>query len=907
MLVGKSGRSVLGVGLTGALWVLVACEGAESGDGGGGASGGGQGVDSGRRAPDAAVEPTPDAGVEPTPDAAVAPTPDAAVGLEPDAAVVAEPDALVPPEPGAQLCFRPVFDLGRWCGARCEADADCSADEMCAPTERGGVCVPDCRALGCPAGLVCSEETGHCAARPEPLPGAPCASTDDCATCCRWTVIPGLDDGDPAWWECLPVRPGSPEGGTCSGYGACEACQARAGNRWRYEGTEMAGCDFEQGPGHEECRGVDNFGDPICSYVPAPPVDSGTCVADADLCWNGACACLNSQWGECLVPVSEPGPPVLHHVALRLDRVRGALQARFEGEDPGRDVDRAELTLLGAQGVALSTASVRVPATFSGDGDVFSAISVTEALAFSQGIPAAAVEAAVELVDSGGLRSERRVAPLEDIVQLLRGDPCTADRFEGVCAAGDRCEPAPDGEHTVCTETNAPVIAEGRLRREATVRAIGLDLLLAPPRVGPLGLGLTLHVRGRAAPLPIQGRLGGVPNEPDLLLTPAFLAVAQPDGRLRLRAAVDFWGLWQIDPFDVESIDAVVYLVDGTRSESVRLMPGPALNVEADGECTRGPLFDLCPAGQACMTPPGAVDVQGRCVPVNPPVVLSGQALREDGVLPGLSEIGVRATVSNPGGDPIALNVVPLDAAGVPLASALPGANFGGYDAERAHASPYAEAAGEVSVLARWSLTLDPAGWAGALVALRVAAVGLDGVPGPAIDLPLEAPALLEAGDACAPDGLLGRCDGPGLCRASGSVAACVPVDPACPPEWAVVDLETAGPAPWTHAGPVAGGAVVPESGLCRGSGPSTIVRFIPPADGRYRATLTRVPDEWTTLSARSHCGVAEAGSDLGCVYAWDGPPELRLLGVAGEPITLLVNETPEGVGGAFELVVEPE
>ena len=175
--------------------------------------GGGNSSDATAVTPDAAVAPTPDAAVVSTPDAAVAPTPDAAAVPTPDAAAVPTPDATVVPTPdatvvptpdagppGPEVCFVDEWNFSqRYCYPACGNHGGCTPDTLCRTTPAGDVCVPDCRAVGCAPGMTCQADTGNCA-YPAELPGRACASTDDCANCCNWTLIPGEGIGDPGMW-----------------------------------------------------------------------------------------------------------------------------------------------------------------------------------------------------------------------------------------------------------------------------------------------------------------------------------------------------------------------------------------------------------------------------------------------------------------------------------------------------------------------------------------------------------------------------------------------------------------------------------------------------------------------------------------------------------------------------------
>jgi hypothetical protein len=220
----------------------------------------------------------------------------------PDAAI---PDAVVDLGPQPETCFESVFN-GRLCYPSCDPSGRCAADQMCQAVRDTQVCVPDCRAVGCPQALVCNPDTGHCAHPADLLQrGAPCDSRDDCADCCVWTQMHGEDFCDPNDWQCIPIEQRPGEQGRCGGIGNCTECTT-GGGLWSqdsvngassFESTTAACADYQ--PVTEERCG--ELGDIECCWRhEVTPLDQGRCYSDPDLCWGGACACLDSIAGYCM-------------------------------------------------------------------------------------------------------------------------------------------------------------------------------------------------------------------------------------------------------------------------------------------------------------------------------------------------------------------------------------------------------------------------------------------------------------------------------------------------------------------------------------------------------------------------------------------------------------------------------
>ena len=861
------------------------------------------------------LPPPPDSGQPPPPDSGQ-PPPDAAAPPPPDSTPVPH-DAVVPPPPDAELptpadagplgpevCFVERFGPALHCYPGCAAGGTCHPGDQCRPTASGDVCVPDCRTQGCAAGMVCAPDTGDCR-YPDFMPGQACDGAADCANCCNWALTPGEDNGDPGMWWCEPPVPGATRG-TCNGEAACDTCIALPGTLWLYGDDAAATCDFSRLPGDEHCVVLDPDWDPICWSDPGPPVDTGRCILEDTSCWSGACGCVDGVLGLCLFPLAVPAPPQIDSLQADYDPTGAGVRMNLTGQDTGRDVSAYTAALLDAQGRVVSNAQPsgvgadgRVPGwpRYQDDGRSFQLSTIFSPLDFSAGLPPEATSLQVEVFDAAGATSGARTVALSPVPVLAAGENCTLDRFAGICAPGHLCEAVPDAATRVCEVPLAPALTRGAFYADPGVRALGVEVVLAPINRN-LGT-ITLDFADAA---------GGAPLGPAVVSLVPPLPAGQylqrrdlPDGSIRLRIGLGREAMDDLLIARIAALTATVTLEDGLTSEPFPLVKGAPQPVAADAGCTQGPVFDVCPEGQFCGLIFGDFPFGGQCAPPDAARLLGGHV--------SFSEfeqaIGVQVDFDLAAAQPTMVNLVFFDAAG----------GFVGVVPNPLHWIVLAYEAVPVSVHARTPtrfaahLVLDPHSmpfWPQAGGRLQVTPVDIFGIAGTAVDFPVLPVERLAVGAPCLPGRGFDRCDPGALCLMQGGqpLWACTMAPTECAPGSTVLDLNAGavGDLGWHVQGEAVPGVLgAPGCGDLVGM---AVARFTAPADGVYQATqFSRFGDNFP-LVVRSHCGIDDPGAILACdpVGGW-----ARVELSAGETVYFAVMRYSDELTDTFDLTVVTE
>jgi hypothetical protein len=348
---------------------------------------------------------------------------------------------------------------------------------------------------------------------------------------------------------------------------------------------------------------------------------------------------------------------------------------------------------------------------------------------------------------------------------------------------------------------------------------------------------------------------------------------------------------------------------------------GTPRSVGMAAPCDPRRVVDQCAEGAACLGEPST------CQPAAPPVLLSARAYLQ----PDVMTLGLRVLGVDPDDDLTAVELLPLDGAGAPLALDADG----GFQAvapewiaeapegqrELAVAAPAVfEAAcvppaqdeydrcvsrgeDEPACLER-AIALADSCFVEQMPRLRSVRVRLldaGGQRSESLEVEWEAVPELVAGDRCDGPGATGVCPEGTGCAAlveDAQAPRCEAPRAECPEAWSAVELGEE-----THE---SAGAEGPGGHGSCGGGRGVPHRYVPTRSGAHRVDAWAVePGRDPVLWARSHCAFEDLGFELACnddraPGELDSALDLRL--VEGEPVFLFVSGFAGSPLGAYRL-----
>lgn len=278
------------------------------------------------------------------------------------------------------------------------------------------------------------------------------------------------------------------------------------------------------------------------------------------------------------------------------------------------------------------------------------------------------------------------------------------------------------------------------------------------------------------------------------------------------------------------SVEVVVVDARGLRSATLRMGITEVARQPDGGACGRHGLFNIC-RGESLCSP------SGRCTPVTAPTLASAEAFVSSD--PSRSALTLRW--DDPNQDVVAIEVT-----------------------ARGRREPLVIPVAEPTREGPWSQRWDNDVFEGATW-LNVRVRDQSGRFSNTLNVAVSAPAPVDAGAVCDPEGIRSRCVAGSVCSRDNGLSCiemrCVPDVAACPAVVSTVALDTAASAdgPWVTTGSMAGVGEVRASACDRYVGRALIHRFRAPAAGDYQFALAAQNDTWTTrLIARTRCGISD-------------------------------------------------
>lgn len=231
------------------------------------------------------------------------------------------------PNADSQICFE-----------QCDENEPCREGWTCAPVEDiGGVCLPDCREVGCNEGQVCNEGTGLCEVPPAPCP-YPCAAGEVCneGRCIRDNGTCVTDYHCPLDRSCSAGRCIIPEFSDCNVQNDCDASQTcvplqNGGGFCLFSCVNDAAC-----PSDRACLATQNSGN-VCYYnLCGPSQNNGTLYGD---CTVGS----QRQWEGTCMPVERGNPADPNDFGLCIEAGTAAAGQPCNAQEEGRDANARSL------------------------------------------------------------------------------------------------------------------------------------------------------------------------------------------------------------------------------------------------------------------------------------------------------------------------------------------------------------------------------------------------------------------------------------------------------------------------------------------------------------------------------------------------------------------------------------